>query len=262
MKVWLWLFCAVYVAGLVVLLRVARGHRRWYTLAKGALSALFLLGAVLAWITGSRQHTSVFYLLLAALVLCAAGDVLLGLANSGLFSKKRRKQPPAAAAGSVDASPAGEASGKAGVSSHPAPSRKPFLFGAGCFSLAHVLYCVLFYGFAPFTWFDGVLPLVLVLVVLWLEHSGRVRLRKMKPVAVVYTFLVGLMATKAAQVGIAAGFVAGSVLLTVGSALFLISDVVLLFLYFGTRRHRIFRGLNLTSYYLGVGMMALSVHWL
>ena len=49
------------------------------------------------------------------------------------------------------------------------------------------------------------------------------------------------------------------VLAAVGAALFLISDAVLLFVYFYVRPRKALRAVNLAAYYLGMLCLALSV---
>ncbi len=218
----------VYAVAVCALLYLSRRNRRYYAPAKGVASALFVLVGVAAYFSGAQRTPGNFWLLLAALVLCAVGDVLLGLANR---SKK------------VQA--------------------KPFLAGFFCFAAAHVLFCALFYRFAPLTWMDALPPMALLLMLWWLDTRKKVRLKKMRVPAYIYTTLVGLMAGKAVQAAFAPGsFGDGAFLLALGSLLFLTSDVILLFLYFAPRRLRWLRYANLTTYYIGVYLLGLSAHWL
>lgn len=224
----LWLYTGAYLAGLCGLLLVTRHKGKYYAQAKGALSLLFVLGACLAFWLGGRHSLWDFANLLAALVLCALGDVLLGVANK---AKKVRA--------------------------------KPFLAGTISFGFAHVLFCVLFYRQAGFFWYDFILSAVLMCIVFALEKADRVRLKKMRIPGYIYTFMIGLMTTKAVQTALwhgASG--AHSAVLALGSVLFLISDIVLLFLYFGTHRRKSYRYANLSTYYVGVYMMALGAYWM
>lgn len=222
------LLTALYPAALAWLLWVAHRKRAQYALAKGLCSALFLLCAALAWRAGARQQPAQFALLLGALVLCAFGDVLLGAANSG--------------------------------ASHV--SKKPFLGGAFSFCLAHSVLCALFYRRAPFTLWDLALPAALVAALWALERTDWVRMKKIRPLGYVYTFLVGLMAAKAGAAALVSPpLYPFGLCLSLGAGLFLASDVILLFLYFGTRRHKWYRPANLLSYYAGVYLLGLSALW-
>lgn len=217
----------VYAAALAALLWVAKKSRSLYAAAKGVCSGLFVLGGIAAFYWGSGTATAQFVFMMLGLVFCALGDILLGVAN--------RK------------------------ATHV--SKKPFLAGAGCFSLAHVLFCVFFYCRAPFHWYDVLFPLVCLGAIRLMEAKDWIRLKSMRPVGYLYTFLVGLMAAKAVE-GAAYGPVAGNWVLAIGASLFFLSDLILLFLYFGTKRVRLLRGANLVTYYIGVYMMALSALWL
>lgn len=221
------LFIAVYIAGLCGLLWITRWRRKWYAVAKGALSLLFVLGGVLSFETGGKEQPMAVYLLLPALVFCALGDLLLGIAN-----KTKRVRA------------------------------RPFVLGAVSFSLAHVMFCAVYSWFAPLRWQDFLLPALLTLVLLVLEATQQVRLKKMRPLGYVYVLLVGFMTAKATAAACAAGVGTPFGLLTLlGSLLFLISDVVLLFLYFGTHRPKALRYANLATYYCSILLLALSAHW-
>ncbi len=219
----------LYVACLAMLLVVAKRHKGSYALAKGVCSLVFVAAGVLAWCLGLRGAPGLFAVLLAALVLCAFGDVLLGVANM--------------------------------AASHP--DKRFFMAGGLTFALAHVLFVVLFSGLWAWRWFDFFLPLLLLVVMLALDVKGKVRLKKLRPLAYVYTALVGLMAWKAAG-GVLYAMPPGSgtAEVCVGALLFLLSDVLLLFLYFGVHRAKWLRSANLIAYYMGVYLLALSAYWL
>lgn len=219
----------VYVLGLCFLLWVSRKNRGLYALAKGVCSTLFVLCAIFAFIYGGQNGTAAFAIMLAGLVLCACGDILLGIANRN--AKK--------------------------------VSKKPFVLGAVFFSFAHLAFCAMFYAKLPFNWYDLILPVICVILVFMLEKSDKIRLKKIKPLALVYSFLVGLMTGKAASMlFLAGGLYIGDVILAMGAVLFFISDVILMFLYFGTNRRKLMRGANLVTYYVGIYLMALSAYWL
>ncbi|MDL2252619.1 lysoplasmalogenase [Ruminococcaceae bacterium OttesenSCG-928-I18] len=221
-------FLLLYTAGLCVLLWVARKMRRRYPVAKGVLSAGFVLGSVLAYLTGQRGEFLLYLLLLGALVFCASGDILLGIANK----------------------------------SHSKVRAKPFVAGSLCFLLAHLFFCTLFFTEAAFRPLDLIFPAVLVALLFYLSKKGKIRLKKMWPLGYSYTALVGLMASKAVICGFRVGILSGLGLFTaVGAVLFLVSDVILLFLYFGVKRLHWLRTGNLITYYSGIALIGLSAHW-
>lgn len=226
-----WILClsALYLAALGGLLWVAHANRRLYAAAKGFCSALFVLCALLCWFGGAQRAPWQFALLLAGLLLCAFGDVLLGVANLNAARV----------------------------------SKKPFLAGAASFTLAHLLLCAHFYLRLPFAWYDLALPALLLAAMYLLEKRGAVRLKKIRPVAYLYTFLVGLMAAKAlAAALLVSAPPAQRLVVAAGALLFLVSDAVLLFLYFGHQRRKWYRAANLLCYYGGVWLLALGAYWL
>lgn len=223
---WMLGAAALYTAGFYVLLRTVRHNRQRYPVVKGIQSSLFVAVGVLSWLTGQHHAPAVFSLLLGGLLACALGDVLLGVANRT-----------------------------------PQVRARPFLAGTLCFLLAHLLFCAAFAPGAPAAWWD-VLPAVGVAA--WLrvqEARGWIRLKKMRVLGYTYALLVGYMCTRAVRCGLASAAPAFTWLTCAGAVLFLLSDTVLLYLYFGTWRPRWLRTANLASYYTGILLLALSTHW-
>ena len=224
-----------YALGALGFLLAAAYHKPWmqhYPLAKGLASAGFLLTALAHGLPRLAPRATVLLPgtglsglpwmggLLACLCLCAAGDVLLGLANArtGFFSRY-------------------------------------FLAGAGCFTAAHAGLCALFarFGGRAYPW-ELLLPLALVGLAAGAARARhRFRLRRMAGAALVYSFFVGMMCAKAAVLALRTT----QPLLAAGGVLFLASDCVLLFLYFYYKPRRAFRALNLITYYRGMLCLAL-----
>lgn len=218
----------LYVAGLCLLLWIAKRNRSLYAAGKGLCSLMFVLAGVLCWVWGGRQGRAFFVLLLVGLVLCAFGDVFLGVANR---------------------------------TAHKV-SKKPFVLGAFSFLLAHGVFCAMLFSQNGPRWQDLIAPAILLVVLYMLEKRDKVRLKKMRPLGYIYTAFVAVMAGKAAAFFIGPA-TSGEVMLAAGAVLFLISDVILLFLYFGTNRgNRFLRPANLLTYYVGVYLMACSAWWI
>lgn len=219
-------YSVLYIGALAALFWVTRNRKKYYTQAKTVCSSMFVAVCLIMFVLKNKRVTDSFLLLMTALIFCMAGDILLGLANK---SEKLRV--------------------------------KPFLAGAVTFALAHVLLCTLYYKWAVFGWADVVIPLLLVVVLYVLEKTGLVCLKKLRPVGYGYTLIVAAMVTKAVRVAVGGNLTAFAALCTgAGSLLFFISDVVLLFLYFGTRRRKWYRYVNLGTYYAGVYLIALSAY--
>lgn len=204
------------LVSLVVLLASAyyKPLTKFYPWGKAAASLGFLLVALCRFSGGHSLG------MLACLCLCAAGDVLLGLANlhAGFFSRF-------------------------------------FSAGAVCFVLAHIGFCLLFGAGAGWRPALFVLPMFLVgAAALAARDKRRFRLRRMALPALVYSFFVGLMCAQSFSYALHTGIW----LAAAGGALFLVSDCVLLFLYFYYKKRRAFRALNLITYYLGMLCLALT----
>lgn len=211
--------CLAYSLLALAALLAAAYHKPWmkyYPWAKGAASLGFLLVALCR-----ADGSGYFWGLLACLALCAAGDVLLGLANvrAGFFSRF-------------------------------------FLAGAACFTLAHAGFCLVFGLAAGWHAAEFVLPLALVgAAALAARDKHRFRLKRMAVPALLYSFFVGLMCAQSAVYALRTGVW----LAAAGGVLFLLSDCVLLFLYFYYKKRAAFRALNLITYYLGMLCLALTI---
>lgn len=219
-------FCLLLsLALLAALLRIAYSRRnfRFYPLAKTAASLGFVATA-LARHAGSGADDRYFALLMACLLACLAGDVLLGLANrdAGFFSRF-------------------------------------FLAGTVAFLAAHIGFCVLFAG-APGVRLRPVLALPALVagaVALCIRDKRRFRLKKLAPAAFVYAVCVGLM-TSLALAGWLGAPGPRSALTAAGAVLFLVSDGLLLFLYFYHKKRGWLRAANLLTYYVGMLCLALT----
>lgn len=224
----------VYLVLLGQLLFVGGSRRffKYYPISKTCASAGFLVMAPFAWLTGqSNVSATAFTICKVALVLCAAGDVLLGFANIRGGSQ-----------GSI------------------------FKLGVMAFGLAHLVFCALYYTESQFYLLDLLPPLLCVTITFFLEKCKVLRLRKMRVPALCYSFLVGLMVTKAVGLTVWDGFYdQRHLLLAIGSVLFIVSDIILVFMYFGTalndRKRHILRFFNLSTYYIGVLLIALSLFY-
>jgi uncharacterized membrane protein YhhN len=191
---------------------------------KGIASLLFvLLGAVCLCASGEAPFAS---LVVAGLVLGAVGDILLNLRAL-----------------------AGDA------------GQKVFMAGIAAFFIGHLMYIAALLSRGAETLWMGV-PLCAVLsaallpffILRRIEVSG-----KLKTFGIVYVALVLLMAGCAAGLLVLKPFNAGYLLFAIGSALFALSDVILIFHLFGRKKHKAFRALNLCAYYIGQILIALSL---
>lgn len=215
------------LALMAVLLWVASSKRRFshYPAVKTAASIGFLVLALAARFAGGpKTGFGLWALLFAGLCFCAAGDILLGFANL-----------------------------------HGGPHGPLFRFGGLCFGAAHLIFCIRFLFGTSLTLLDAAAVVLGAGAVAVLEKTGKVRLKKQKALGVVYGGLVTFMCVKALDWW-AVSKTATAMLCGVGSILFWLSDVALIFLYFGTHMggRRQLRTMNLSLYYAGVVLLALS----
>ncbi len=205
-----------YIIWLAALLTVAYTPRLFhnYTLFKAINSILFVVISVLAW-RHSGMNMFTYWPLLAAFCLAAFGDIAIGVANN--------RYGPSGASHSV--------SGMAGV---------------GFFSIAHVFYLLFFTQFCPMRWYHFILPIIAMLAMLRItRHPSFHFSRHTRPAGIFYYMVVTLMFSVGLNVAVTC--VTWSPLLSIrcplngwalgaGVTLFLVSDLLMLPLYFYTRR--------------------------
>ena len=169
-----------------------------------------------------QNHWSQLLVLLPALLACLAGDIVLGIYN------RRRK-------------------------------RWLFVLGLILFLLAHLLFLYAF-GNSSWQWQLGILPVVGSVGVVLLNLWPRMKLRWMTIPVVGYVLVVTLMVQKASQLWWFNQTLANG-LLMVGSWMFLLSDALLLFLYFMHQPPKGLHSTNLIMYYLAMLMIAMSIRY-
>ena len=229
----------LYVIWLAALLLVAYTPHwfKHYTLFKVVNSILFVVIAVAASQPPAAPENSIWPRLLA-FSFAAFGDVAIGVANNRH--------------GSANASRS--ASGLAGVA---------------FFCVAHLFYLLWFAAFVPLRWYHFILPLLALLAMLRVtRHPSFHFSRHTRPASIFYYMVVTLMFSVGLNVAVTC--VRWSPLLSIrcplngwalgaGVTLFLISDLLMLPLYFYTRRkcpHWV-RFVNLVTYYTAQLLLAL-----
>lgn len=85
---------------------------------------------------------------------------------------------------------------------------------------------------------------------------------KLKMFGIVYVTVVLFMTSCAAGLLIIKPFDYGHLLFTAGAVLFTLSDVILIFDLFGRKKRRAMRAFNLSTYYAGQVLIALSLLWI
>lgn len=205
----------------LALLLAARGTT-WYVAAKLLASTAFLAAAL--GLAVAAGHTDRLLAALPALLFCFAGDVALAVYN-------RARKKAAMGAGML-------------------------LFAAGHVAFFGWMCTAQAFRPADLLW---PVPFALALAGL-LRLPGITAKRQMRGAILAYGFLVSLMFTKSLTV--AAGQPSAAAwLFCVGAALLLVSDAIIVFLYFYKAPGPAVHIANLLTYYVGMLAVALSLWW-
>lgn len=193
--------------------------RNYFVFAKIAASTAFLGIAVLFWQKSGKNAW--FFHILPGFLLCFLGDVCLGIYNV------RRK-------------------------------KTFFLAGLFLFLLGHLSFLAALVTLQPLGILDVVVPMLAVLGTMGITIRKQLLLGKMKPYVYLYSFFVAMFFVKSMHIF---GRMPQKMTacLALGSCLFLISDFLILFLYFAKRRPWSTHGWNLATYYYGMFFLALSI---
>lgn len=130
-----------------------------------------------------------------------------------------------------------------------------FLMGLGIFMAGHLCFARWLCTVQEILAIDLLLPLVAVFLIYQFLSFGDMHTGRLKPFILIYTFFVTLFFVKAQHLAIACPSLS-HIMLAVGSALFLISDISILFLYFGKKKGVGIHIFNLATYYYGMFLLA------
>lgn len=208
-----------YTVALGLLVRRLRLPGRGYLPEKTLCSLCFVAVAAVCAALGSRPEA--FWRLLPALLCCAVGDVVLALYN-------RLRRP--------------------GL----------FLAGLGAFLAGHTLFVWGLCRLQPMGW---PVPLAAVLGAggaAVLSGMPGIRTGRMRPWVVVYAAFVSALLGKGLQLAFGMGQ-PWCFLVLAGAALFWISDLLILFLYFSPSKHPAVHVANLLTYYYAMFLIAVSL---
>lgn len=215
------------VAGLLVEAAfIALERRRAYSMAviiKGLASAIFVMLGVLGMRMASDKGFALWIVL--GLIMGMGGDICLNLRY--VFKKQ---------------------------------GKMIFMVGIALFMLGQILYLAALMPIAPHTLVYS-LPAGLVaaaLLLIWLLRQIEVG-GALKIFGSVYIAVVALMAAVATGLFINAPGEKGLLLFMIGALLFAASDVVLVLNQFGKRKGKTLRTVNLSLYYVGQLLIALSL---
>lgn len=218
-------FIAIYcvLIGMTCRLHSSERHRKRYAFVKTLTSLCFIGIAVYAGvISGGSQ---LFFYLLPGFWFALAGDYLLGLAHAERNYKGLK-----------------------------------FLLGAAAFMFAHIAFYLAFCAEFSFNVKELILPALFPAITLIIIRGDDFSLGKMKVPGLMYSFFVALLCSKGVSLFLSEGISGGTAMVLAGGMLFLISDIVLLFMYFHVSSPKKILGvINLATYYLAMGFLALSI---
>ena len=199
--------------------------KHFYLIFKTLTSLLFILIALISYINSNTKEVF-FYLILTALTFSLFGDVFLALYDKKNIALKGN-----------------------------------FVKGVLSFAAAHILFSLGFLTLVPLSLRELVPFFILVfLSLIFLCKYKRFQFDGMLPLVIAYDIVISFMVTRAFYLyRLISVKPLGVSLLISGAALFLISDVILSFIYFDKKHPSCLSALNLFTYYIGQGLIALSI---
>jgi alkenylglycerophosphocholine/alkenylglycerophosphoethanolamine hydrolase len=135
---------------------------------------------------------------------------------------------------------------------------KAFMWGLSFFLLAHIAYGVIFTILSGLQVWDAVFFLLLVGIGITVRRFARIDLQKMTLPVALYLLAISYMVSQAFSICLAEGPTALAVMAGLGALLFFTSDSFLAWNKF-KRPLNAYSALNLTTYYTGQLLMALSI---
>lgn len=192
--------------------------KKYYTLGKTLASIGFIVVAIISGFKGT--HLIDVWHTMPAFLLCLTGDVLLGVYNQNKH-------------------------------------KEYFLAGLCVFLCGHIGFFLSFARMKGVVAWELLIPVLGVMLTLWMEKRPGMNTGKLKFEILIYSYFVTLLLTKTIFMLIKE-LSAGTLMLAIGAGLFLISDVLLLFLNFYKKRFMTLHVLNLITYYYGIFLMAAS----
>ncbi|MEG0778634.1 MAG: lysoplasmalogenase family protein [Oscillospiraceae bacterium] len=196
-------------------------YEKFYLPAKTATSITFLLVAFIFASHGDHLKELLWYL--PAFLLCFCGDVLLG-------------------------------------NFHKTSKQGFFIAGLVSFLLGHLAFIYNFAQLQPLMAVDFIIPVLTLGIVFGLTKLKDMDIGKMTPAVYVYAFFIALLLSKSLHLLLSFGGLK-MLLLASGSLFFLLSDMLILFLYFYKKQHIAVHVFNLATYYLAMFLLALSLNF-
>lgn len=218
---YLYLITAAYIVAFGVLLFVSCNKKvfSYRVFAKGFNSMLFVSMATAGLVFVNQNKQMIW--MLPAFLGCFAGDIFLAITDKEGHKRFMRE-------------------------------------GTLAFMLGHILFVGALGAICPLQITQMVIPCVGTLIVYLSLHLFHLETGKMKPYVLCYAFLVSLLFSKGVAIYNQFGDMRAIIILA-GVASFLLSDYLILFIYFGKKKVTALRLLNMLTYYLAQYLLALSL---
>ncbi|MFA9464825.1 MAG: lysoplasmalogenase family protein [Velocimicrobium sp.] len=196
--------------------------KRYHVVSKCLCSLGFLLVAVLGKI--KSPDSLLFWRLFLALFLCFLGDYFL--------AKQEKVE-----------------------------SERLFLLGLFSFLLGHCTFLFAFCYVRPWNGYTLIVPFLGVLLAIGLLRLKYMRVGTLKLPVLIYAYFVTALFVECTQVAVHGNGSVFYVIVFLGGLLFLISDEIILFLYFYKVKYGIMKFLNLFTYYSATFLLGLSIFY-
>jgi len=135
--------------------------------------------------------------------------------------------------------------------------------GMIAFLLGHLFYLSALLIYFGFSWIPLVFAVVIALAIILISiNILKIDFKEHTINSYLYSFFLSYMMTQACYSAVIQGFAAATLLLAVGSILFLLSDVVLIGIYYQNKDSRVYIAINHILYYAAQYTIALSILYL
>lgn len=198
---------------------IVKKYRKYYLPQKAITSLCFLGLATFAAVISENWLTYCY--MLPGFLLCIFGDILLGM-----YNKKRNK--------------------------------KVFLTGVFVFLLGHIFFISSTFLLQTIKLTDFIFPFFGVLLVVYMANHTELALGRLRPYTYLYAFFVSLLFSKTIRAMLTMQTLQ-TICLGIGGTLFLISDFLILFLYFYKKHRWSTHGWNIVTYYYAMFCLAFSI---
>lgn len=196
--------------------------KKYHTFAKTLNSIGYIATAIYSYTVS--KDSSFFFRMLPAFILCLLGDIFLSLPNGG----KRGGW---------------------------------FYAGFISFALAHIVMPVAIISLADINPLEFILPVIMVIAVYVITRGPNFDMGNFTIPILIYGFLVAWTFSRSVVVMLQLGMSGRGIMLFAGSLLFMISDIIILFIYFYKKKVWWSSFANLFTYYSGMFLLAASIYF-